>query len=112
MKNRFAGRRTSKQKGSGRPSRFLPRLLFWREGVCYNRRMLHRHIIESAKPSLVAIDDIIDRGGVSDWRALKARADADLSLLDKISKVCAAKIADPYAQRYHLWNHYAKRALA
>ena len=74
--------------------------------------MFHRHIIESEKPSLVAIDDIIDRGGVSDWRELKARADADSSLLIKIVKVCAAKVADPYAQRYHLWNRYAKRALA
>ena len=74
--------------------------------------MVHRHIIEAGEPSLAAIDDIIDRGGVSDWRELKARADADSSLLTKIVRVCAAKIADPYAQRYHLWNRYAKRALA
>ena len=78
----------------------------------YNRVMFHRHLIESEKPSLAAIDDIIDRGGVSDWRELKVRADADSSLLVKIMKVCAVKIADPYAQRYHLWNYYAKRALA
>ena len=75
-------------------------------------RMLHRHIVETEKPSLAAIDDIIDRGGVMDWRELKVRADADASLLEKIIRVCAAKIADPYAQRYHLWNYYAKRALA
>ena len=74
--------------------------------------MFHRHIIESGSPSLAAIDDIIDRGGVLDWRALKAQADADSSLIGKILRVCAAKIADPYAQRYHLWNRYAKRALA
>ena len=74
--------------------------------------MVHRHIIESEKPSLAAIDDIIDRGGVSDWRELKARADSDSSLRVKIIKVCAARIADPYAQRYHLWNYYAERALA
>ena len=74
--------------------------------------MLHRHIVEAEKPSLAAIDDIIDRGGVMDWRELKARADVDLSIIGKILKVCAAKISDPYAQRYHLWNRYAKRALA
>lgn len=74
--------------------------------------MLHRHIIETVKPSLAAIDDIIDRGGVSDWRELKAHADADSSLLGKIIRVCAVKLSDPYAQRYHLWNRYAKRALA
>ena len=73
--------------------------------------MIHRHIIESANPSLAAIDDIIDRGGVEDWRELKARVDADTSLVAKILRVCAARIADPYAQRYHLWNYYAKRAL-
>ena len=74
--------------------------------------MFHRHIIEAEKPSLAAIDDIIDRGGVDDWRELKSRADADLDLVSKILKVCAAKISDPYAQRYHLWNYYAQRAIA
>ena len=74
--------------------------------------MFHRHIIESVSPSLAAIDDIIDRGGAADWRELKAHADVDLSLIGKIIKVCAAKISDPYAQRYHLWNRYAERALA
>lgn len=74
--------------------------------------MFHRHIIETEKPSLAAIDDIIDRGGVDDWRELKSRADADSDLVLKIIKVCAAKISDPYAQRYHLWNYYAQRAIA
>ena len=73
--------------------------------------MIHRHIIETESPSLAAIDDIIERGGVSDWHDLKARADVDESLLRKIIRVCAAKIADPYAQRYHLWNYYAQHAL-
>ena len=50
---------------------------------------------------MAAIDDIIDRGGVDDWRELKSRADADSDLVSKIIKVCAAKISDPYAQRYH-----------
>ena len=74
--------------------------------------MFHRHIIEAERPSLAAIDDIIDRGGVDDWRELKSRADADSGLIERILKVCAAKISDPYAQRYHLWNYYAQRAIA
>ena len=82
------------------------------QGVWYNIRMLHRHIIEAEEPSLAAIDDIIDRGGVEDWRGLKSRADADATLLAKILKVCAVKISDPYAQRYHLWNYYAQHAVA
>ena len=73
--------------------------------------MEHRHIIENAAPSLAAIDDIIERGGVRDWNELKRRADGDSSLLTKIVRICAAKISDPYAQRYHLWNYYAQHAL-
>lgn len=82
------------------------------ECLWYNDSMLHRHIVEAEKPSLAAIDDIIDRGGVEDWRALKSRADADAALIAKILKVCAAKISDPYAQRYHLWNYYAQHVVA
>ena len=74
--------------------------------------MLHRHITEAKGLSLAAIDDIIDRGGVADWRDLKSRADADVSLIAKILRVCAAKVSDPYAQRYHLWNYYAQHAVA
>ena len=74
--------------------------------------MLHRHIIDSGSPSLAAIDDIIDRGGVDDWRALKACADHDSAILAKIAKVCTVKVKDPFAQRYHLWDYYAKHAVA
>ena len=74
--------------------------------------MWHRHITESGKPSLAAIDDIIDRGGVDDWRELKACADLDRSILMKIIKICAEKVKDPFAQRYHLWNYYAQHAIA
>ena len=74
--------------------------------------MTHRHIIEGETLSLTALDDIIDRGSPDDWRELKARVGVDSSLLAKIIRVCAAKIADPYAQRYHLWNYYARHAVA
>ena len=73
--------------------------------------MVHRHIIETDVPSLAAIDDIIDRGGVADWRGLKARVDDNPLLAGKVLRVCAVKVPDPYAQRYHLWNYYAKRVL-
>ena len=74
--------------------------------------MLHRHIIETDCPSLAAIDDTIDRGNRVDWIRLKKTADADDSVRQKILRVCAAKVADPYAQRYHLWNYYARHATA
>lgn len=74
--------------------------------------MWHRHIVEGETLSLAAIDDIIDRGGVSDWRDLKRSADRDCQIVAKIIKVCAPRVADPYAQRYHLWNYYARHAVA
>ena len=78
----------------------------------YNCLMWHRHLVSTEVPSLAAVDDIIDRGGVEDWRELKACAERDKSILDKIIKVCAQRISDPYAQRYHLWNYYARHAIA
>ena len=74
--------------------------------------MTHRHIVEGESLTLAAIDDIIDRGAASDWRGLKARADSNVPLLKKIIRVCAHRIEDPFAQRYHLWNYYAQHALA
>jgi hypothetical protein len=33
-------------------------------------------------------------------------------MLEKVLRVCQAHVADPYAQRYHFWMHYAERHLA
>ena len=53
--------------------------------------MEHRHLYQGETLSLAAIDDIIDRGKVADWRFLKERAARDSALLAKIVRVCAAK---------------------
>lgn len=74
--------------------------------------MNHRHIIDTGRWTLAAIDDTIDRGRRADWSELRLAADADHSILEKILRVCAAKVADPYEQRYHLWKYHAERALA
>ena len=74
--------------------------------------MNNRHLEESEGYSLAVIDDVIDRGSREDWRRLKSQADANPICIDKILRVCAAKVSDPYAQRYHLWNYYAKHAVA
>jgi len=70
--------------------------------------MYHRHL-NHQKFTLAAIDDIIARGKRPDWAALRTAMLADRLVREKILRVCAAHIADPYAQRFHFWNHYAGR---
>ena len=69
--------------------------------------MLHRHL-NHQRFTLAAIDDVISRGKWDDWADLRKAVLADVALLDKVERVCAAHISDPYAQRYHFWNNYAK----
>jgi len=69
--------------------------------------MKHRHI-EPRGYSLAAIDDIIARGKMRDWVALREALRRDPSLGSKIIRVCQAHIHDPYAQRYHFWNNYVR----
>jgi len=40
--------------------------------------------------------------------ALRAALWLKPELREKVLRVCAAHIADPAAQRYHFWNHYAR----
>jgi len=72
--------------------------------------MLHRHL-NHQEFTLAAIDDLIARGKRSDWAELRRAALADRALMEKVRRVCLAHIADPYAQRYHFWKHYAERYL-
>lgn len=67
--------------------------------------MEHRHLNHS-RYTLAAIDDVIVRGKWNDWIDLRSAALADRRVLDKIERVCHAKVADPYAQRHHFWMHY------
>lgn len=69
--------------------------------------MLHRHLTHH-RFTLAAIDDVISRGHMADWVALRAALLDDRTLLDKVERVCRAHIADPYAQRHHFWMNYAK----
>ena len=36
----------------------------------------------------------------------------DLTLLEKVQRICKPRISDPYAQRYHFWMNYAQEHLA
>jgi hypothetical protein len=73
--------------------------------------MEHRHINHQGF-SMVAIDDIIERGNRADWVELRESAKSDPVILHKIQRVCAVHAGDPYAQRYHLWRTYADRRVA
>jgi hypothetical protein len=73
--------------------------------------MLHRHLNhQDLTPA--AIDDVISRGRRSDWAQLRRAVLADRPLLQKVLEICRARAVDPYAQRYHLWLHYAEKHLA
>jgi hypothetical protein len=73
--------------------------------------MLHRHLTHQ-QFTLAAIDDVIARGKRRDWAELRQAALQDQAVLEKVLRVCQAHIADPYAQRYHFWKHYAEQHLA
>jgi len=72
--------------------------------------MKHRHLTHE-NLTLAAIDDIISRGGRSDWVQLRD-ATADAAVAAKVASVCSANAGDPYAQRYHLWGRYVRSSAA
>lgn len=72
--------------------------------------MQHRHLNHQTL-TLAAIDDVIGRGKRKDWAELRTAVLEDRLILEKVLRVCKAHIADPYAQRYHFWKHYAEQHL-
>ena len=75
------------------------------------KSMIHRHL-NHEELSLAAIDDVISRGQRKDWEDLRLAILDNPALLEKIQRVCRARIADPRAQRHHFWMHYAEEHLA
>jgi len=75
--------------------------------------MLHRHIQPNSW-SPTAIDDVIERGSLADWYALRAAALADERVMARIEHIARRRAEDPYAQRFHFWKRYAesRRAVA
>ena len=80
------------------------------------RTMQHRHLNHSdltlADLTLAAIDDVIARGRLDDWKQLRDAATSDPHVRDRILRVCSTHLADPYAQRYHFWNFCVGKQLA
>jgi hypothetical protein len=73
--------------------------------------MLHRHLNHSDW-TLAAVDDVIARGRLDDWKQLRDAATRRADIRARILRVCAAHLADPYAQRYHFWVFYVRKQLA
>lgn len=73
--------------------------------------VIHRHL-NHQELSLAAIDDVIARGKRKDWEELRLAVLAHPAVLEKIQQVCHAHMAEPRAQRYHFWMHYAAEHLA
>ena len=76
--------------------------------------MIHRHLNVNPRkePSLAAIDDVIARGKRKDWEQLRLAVLGRTAYLKKVQRVCRPHVADPRAQRYHFWMHYAEAHLA
>ena len=72
-----------------------------------NTAMPHRHLTHQDF-TLAAIDDVIARGRRGAWESLQAALGRHREIRAKVLRVCAAHVADPYAQRYHFWNNYAR----
>ena len=73
--------------------------------------MLHRHLNHS-EWTLAAIDDVIARGKLDDWKELRDAATTDTTIQERILRICKPHLSDPYAQRYHFWNFYFRKQLA
>jgi hypothetical protein len=72
--------------------------------------MEHRHLTHQGY-TLAAIDDVIARGRLQDWIELRGAALHDRQILEKVSQIARTRAADPYAQRYRFWKHYAESHL-
>jgi hypothetical protein len=75
--------------------------------------MQHRQL-DHQNMTLVAIDDVIDRGRKEDWLELRRSALAERLIMEDILQLCQARLSDPEAdiQRYSFWRLYAERHLA
>ena len=73
--------------------------------------MLHRHL-NPPDWTLAAVDDVIARGRLDDWKQLRDAAESRTEIRERILRVSNPYLADPYAQRYHFWNFYVRKQLA
>ncbi len=73
--------------------------------------MRHRHL-DSADWTLAAVDDVIARGRLDDWKELRDAATAQPEVRERILRVCAPHLSDRLGQRHYFWDFYVRRHLA
>lgn len=73
--------------------------------------MLHRHLNHS-EWTLAAIDDVISRGRLDDWKQLRDAAENSTEIRERILRVSKPRLSDPYEQRFHFWNFYVRKQFA
>jgi hypothetical protein len=69
--------------------------------------MLHRHLNHS-EWILAAIDDVIARGRLDDWKQLRDAAARETEIQERILRASKPHLSDPYAQRSFLELLYPK----
>jgi hypothetical protein len=72
--------------------------------------MEHRHL-SGSRWTLAAVDDVIARGGLKDWKELRRAAVDEADVRERILRVCAGRLAEPTEQRYYFWDYYVRRHL-
>lgn len=70
--------------------------------------MQHRHL-DGVGYSLPKIDDIIERGGKSDWVLLQRAVRNDVSLARDVFGIASHNINHPYTIRYGFWLVYSEK---
>ena len=73
--------------------------------------MQHRHLNPSDW-TLAAVDDVIARGRIDDWKALRDAAAREAGVRERILRVCVHRLGDPTEQRYYFWDYYVRTVLA
>ena len=61
--------------------------------------------------TLAAVDTVIARGGLKDWKELRRAAVDEADVRERILRVCAGRLAEPTEQRYYFWDYYVRRHL-
>ncbi len=69
--------------------------------------MKHRHLIGVSPHLRAAIDDVIGRGKMADWLALREALKRDVKTVEGTIKVCETRVsAEPGALRHFFWLSY------
>jgi len=62
--------------------------------------------------TLAAVDTVIARGGLKDWKELRRAAADKAELRERILRVCAGLPAEPTEHRYYFWDYSVRRHVA